>query len=118
MVRQNNLPLSSERRHVHSESQQIPAASELTCKSDSHSDKILNSTLYVMLMDGTHKLMIYTKGNRESEKGCWHSQGQPHTNCAKTIHMLVMEHIRNQMIYHYLLQVGIKCKASAKKWEI
>ena len=69
MVRQNNIPFPSERRHLHSESQQIPAASELTCKSDSHSHRILNSTLYVMLMDGTHKLMIYTKGNRESKKG-------------------------------------------------
>ena len=44
MVRQDNIPPSSEERHVDSELGQIPAVSELTCKQASHSHKILNST--------------------------------------------------------------------------
>ena len=62
MVRQDNIPPSSEERHVDSESGQIPAVSKLACKQASHSHKIL------MLIDGTHKLVINTKDNRESEK--------------------------------------------------
>jgi hypothetical protein len=60
MVRQNNIPLPSEERHADSKSRQILAESELTCKQVSQSHKILEH-IYMMLMNGTHKLMINTR---------------------------------------------------------